>query len=103
MSMPRQPYLARKTSVGAAVSTVLDCGDWPLEVIEVFVKSDGAATFTVYGSATALAGEWRKTDEIAVNAGGSFEKHKGYANAYRFIKVECLSAGNHLVEIVGAS
>ena len=98
----RQLYLARKSSVAppAAVEATLDLGEWPLPHVEVYVKSDAAVTFTVYGSATGLVGEWRKVGVISVLA-PDFEDHAGYSNAYRHIKVECLAAGDHFVEIVG--
>jgi hypothetical protein len=59
--------------------------------IEVYAKSiAGSKTVNVYGSVDRT--NWRKCDTLTTDA-TTLEAHKGYNNAYRFIKLELVETG----------
>lgn len=87
------------TSTAAPLSLILDTGAYGGRVnVEVWVKSSGAADFIVYGSKDGT--NYRKTDTITLSSAG--EAHRGYNNAYRYIKVETSAANNNEIEIVSS-
>jgi len=94
-----KPIYARGSSTAAPLSVTLDTG--PMggrTIVEVWVKSSGAAEWGVYGSMDGT--NWRKTDTITLSAAG--EAHRGYFSAYRHIKVETTAAVDNEAEIVAA-
>jgi len=57
--------------------------------VEVWVKLGGAGDIKVYGSRN--GSDWRLVDSDSLSAAG--EWHKGYLNAYKYIKVEVPTTG----------
>ncbi len=92
-----QRYRKHATSTGAVLSVTLDTGEAPKNNVEIFVKSDGIATFTISGSSDDT--NFRKSTEINV-IGPDFEKNHGFSNAYRYVKVETTNVANNEIEIV---
>lgn len=85
------------SSIGAPLSVVLDTGEYGGRTkVEVWVKSDAAADFVVYGSRNGV--DFRAVDTLSLTAAG--ELHRGYENAYRYIKVETTAANTSEIEIV---
>lgn len=94
-----QPIYKRGSSTGAPLSVVLDTGEYGgRTIVEVWVKSSGAAEWGVYGSVDGI--NWRKTDTISLGTAG--EEHRGYFSAYRYVKVETAAAVDNEAEIVAA-
>ncbi len=92
-----QRYRKHDTSTGAVLSVTLDTGEAPKNNVEIFVKSDGIATFTISGSSDNT--NFRESTEINV-IGPSFEKSQGLSNAYRYVKVETTDVADNEIEIV---
>jgi len=87
------------SSVGAALTVTLDTGTYGgRSSIEVWVNSNGAATFTVQGSRDNV--NFRNTDTIVL--GGAGEAHRGYLNAYRYIRVTTVAVNNNEIEIAAS-
>jgi len=94
-----KPISASDSSTGAPLTVILDTGEWGGRIkVEVWVKSSGAADFIVSGSKDGI--EYRKTDTISLTSAG--EEHRGYDNAYRYIKVETTAANDNEIEIVAS-
>ncbi len=97
MSLALEAYSAYNSSTGAALTVDLDTGKYGGRLyVEVWVKSSAGATFTVYGSRNNA--DWRTVDTLVLAAAG--EAHKGYDNAYRWIRVATTTANNNEIEIV---
>jgi len=75
-------------------------GKGGLGLLEVWVKDDGEATFTIYGSCTGKDGTWRHIDELDLPHKGKTERHEGFMNAYPFIKVVNNSQTMSEIEII---
>ena len=76
-------------------------GQGGLAVTEIWVKSNVESEFLVYGSYNGTDGTWRLTDEISIpTRQGKYERHNGYFNAYRCLKVFVDAAGEHEIEII---
>ena len=91
-----------KASSPSAISAELDTeGYGGMGLLEVWVKSDAAATFTVEGSHTGQAGSYRWIEELALPYKSRTDRHKGYLNAYRFVKVSTDDVNTSEIEIVG--
>lgn len=71
-----------------------------LALIEIWVKCTDDATFTVYGSYDGTEGTWRAVDTLKVPHAGMDNRHEGYFNAYRYIKVETTDGSDSEIEIV---
>ncbi len=84
------------------LTVVMDTiGQGGLALMELWVKSDVESEFLVYGSHDGSDGTWRLTDEISIpTKQGKYEKHNGYLNAYRCLKVFVDGAGEHEIEII---
>lgn len=94
-----KPISTYGSSTNSPLSVVLDTGEYGGRVnVEVWVKSSGPADFNVYGSKDGI--NYRKTDTISLTAAG--EEHRGYGNAYRYIKVETTAANTSEIEIVAS-
>lgn len=94
-----KPLSAYQSSVASALSVTLDTGEYGGRLnVEVWVKSSAAATFVVSGSKDGV--NWRQTDTINLTAAG--EEHRGYGNAYRYIKVGTTAANDNEIEIVAS-
>lgn len=94
-----EPKSAYGSSTGAAITVDLDTGLYGgRTIVEVWVKSSAAATFTVYGSRNGT--DYRKIEDIIL--GGAGEEHRGYQNAYRYIRVSTSAANNNECEIVAS-
>lgn len=87
------------SSKGAALSVILDTLGVTAQIIKVWVKSDGAATFKIYGSQDGGTWTYCNAGEQIVLAGAG-EEHKVYFNAYRFIKVATTASNDNEIEIV---
>lgn len=92
------PKTAYNSSIGAELTVTLDTGVRGRSVIEVWVKSSAAATFTV--SSSKDGANWRTVDTISLAAAG--EDHRGYQNAYRYIQVSTPAANNNEIEITAS-
>jgi len=87
------------SSEGAALSVVLDTLGVTAQIIEVWVKSSGVATFNIYGSQDGVAFRLCDTNnKIELTAPG--EDHDVFYNAYRFIKVVTAAKNDNEIEIV---
>lgn len=96
---PFQPVSIYNSSTGAALTVMLDTGLYGgRTIVEVWVSSSAAATFTVAGSRDGT--NWRTVDTISLSAAG--EAARGYQNAYRYIQVSTTAANNNQVEIVAS-
>ena len=71
-----------------------------LGLLEVWVKDDAEATFTIYGSATGEDGTWRFIDELDVPHKGRTDRHEGFMNAYPFTRVVTDSETMSEIEII---
>lgn len=93
------PKHAYGTSAGTGLCVILDTGRIGGRIqVEVWVKSSAAAVFEVAGS---FDGEhYRTTDTIALTDAG--EMHRGYYNAYRYIRVSTPAKNNNEIEIVAS-
>lgn len=92
------PLSAYGSSVGQALSVSLDTGVYGRTTVEVWVKSSAAATFTVEASRDGT--NWRTVDTITLSAAG--EQHRGYQNAYRYVRVSTIAANNNEIELVAS-
>jgi len=90
---------AHGSSTASALSVVLDTLGVTAQIIEIWVKSSGVATFKIYGSQDGVAWTYCDTDDQIV-LGGAGEDHEVYHNAYRFIKVATTANNNNEIEIV---
>ena len=77
-------------------------GHGGLALCEIWVKDAGPTTFTVYGSDDGTDGTWRWIAELAVPYRGKDNRHEGYLNAYRFIRVSTPSQTESEIEIIAA-
>jgi len=94
-----QPISAYDSSVGAPLTVNLDTGPYGgRTIVEVWVKSSAAATFNVYGSRDGT--NWRLVDTITLSEAG--EEHRGYQNAYRYLRVSTSDANDNEIEIVAS-
>lgn len=90
---------ASNTSTGAALTVNLDTGSYGGRMnVEVFVQSSNTATFNVYGSVNGT--DYRLVDTISITGAGS--SHKGYNNAYRYIRVSTTAANDNTIEIAAS-
>jgi hypothetical protein len=91
----------RQTSTAAGLTTTLDTGLYGGRTnVEITVNSNAApTTFTVSGSADNV--NWTQVDTIQVTTANT-AVHKGYGNAYRYIKVATAAANNNTIEIVAS-
>lgn len=87
---------ATDTTVGAAISVVLDTGGRPF--FEVRVVSSGAGTFTVEGSTDGIV----YGNAFTIVLLGPGEDWDGGFNAFRYIRVTNPAALNHTVFIVAS-
>ena len=71
-------------------------GGYPFK--EIWIKNVGEAEFIVYGSFDSA--NWRQIDELNVPQGNRDNRHKGFSNAYRHIKVTVDSGNESEIEIV---
>ena len=93
------PMSIHNSSVGAALTVDLDTGLYGGRTnTEVWVQSSGAATFTVQGSRDNV--NFRNTDTIVLAVAG--QAHRGYLNAYRYIRVTTPAANNNEIEIAAS-
>jgi hypothetical protein len=92
-----RPVSAYNSSVAAALSLTLNLSTevYGRSLGEVWVKSSAAADFNVYGSRNGV--DWRLVDTISLAAAG--EEHRGYRNAYAYIKVETSATNDNEIEI----
>lgn len=94
-----QPLSAFGSSTAAGLTVTLDTGPYGGRLqVEVFVGSSAAATFTVAGSRN--NSDFRTVDTITLTASGN--AHRGYFNAYRYIRVSTAAANNNEIEIVAS-
>jgi len=82
----------------ALTVTVNPEGYGALPLKDIWVKSDGAVEFTVYGSYDGV--NWRQIDEITVPHANRDNRHKRLENAYRFIRVSTETVATNEIEIV---
>ncbi|MEW6573174.1 MAG: hypothetical protein AB1374_06025 [Bacillota bacterium] len=92
------PKSAYNSSSAAALTVTLDTGVHGRSVVEVWVKSSAAATFTVESSKDNT--NWRTVDTITLAGAG--EEHRGYSNAYRYIRVSTTAANDNEIEITAS-
>ena len=74
-----------------------------LALVEVWVKDVGEATFNVYGKCGCGKGDWRLVDQLTVPYNGKDNRHEGYFNAYRHIKVSTDSTTASEIEIIAGA
>jgi len=87
------------SSKGAALSVILDTLGITAQIIEVWAKSNGAATFNVYGSQDGVTYRLCDTNnKIELTVAG--KDHDVFYNAYRFIKVATTAENDNEIEIV---
>jgi len=87
------------SSIGAPLSVILDTIGVAAQIVEVWVKSNGAATFNVYGSQDGVTYRLCDTNnKIELTAAG--QEHDVFYNAYRFIKVATIAENDNEIEIV---
>jgi len=87
------------SSIASALSVVLDTLGVTAQIIEVWVKSNGAATFNIYGSQDGVTYRLCDTNnKIELTAAG--QDHDIFYNAYRFIKVVTTANNDNKIEIV---
>jgi hypothetical protein len=96
MIQTKQAFAVRDESTGGALSLVLDTGQFPKTSLEIYVASSDGATFDILGSMDGVT--YRKTGEMILTVAG--EKHSGFANAYRYVKVETDAVNDNVIEIV---
>lgn len=90
---------AYDSSKSAALSVILDTLGVTAQIVEVWVKSNGAATFNIYGSHDGVTYRLCDTNnKIELTAAG--QDHDVFYNAYRFIKVVTTAANDNEIEIV---
>lgn len=75
-------------------------GHGGLGLLEIWVKDAGTATFTVYCSHDGTDGTWRTIDTLTLPYNGKDNRHKGYLNAYGFIRISTTSENESEIEIV---
>lgn len=95
-------FWVRDSSNNSALSVEIDLANkGGLQLCEVWISSNVDATFSVYGSVDGT--NWRYIEDLILPNNGRTDKHVGYHNAYRYIKVSTDTVGNHEIEIaVGA-
>ena len=87
-----------KEALPAALSIQLDARGLGANLKDVWVKSDGEATFYIYGS---YDGEdLRLIDTLSVPVGELLSTHKTYHNAYPCIAVGTSAEASNEIEIV---
>ena len=89
-----------KEGIAAALTVsinLIDSGEFSLK--DVWVKSDEAADFIVYGSYDGV--NWRYMDTISVPDGERTEKHQTFVTAYPHIGAGTSKVANNEIEIVG--
>jgi len=92
------PSFAWDKSESAPLSVALDLnGQAGRTLVEIWVKSSGAADFYIEGSTGAL--DFRRLGILSVPAGGG-ENHEGFMNAYPIIRVMTEAANDNEIEIV---
>lgn len=92
-----EPKSVYNQSTAQALTTVLDTGQFGgRSQVEIWVKSSASAIFEVFGSRDGT--NWRKIEEISLSGAG--EKHLGYLNAYRHLKVATTAENDNEIEIV---
>jgi len=90
---------AYNASIAAPLTVDLDTGPYGgRTIVEIWVSSSAAATFTVYGSRDNA--HWREVDSITLT--GASEAHQGYSNAYRYIRVSTADANDNEIEITAS-
>lgn len=65
---------------------------------DVWVKSDGEATFIIYGSFNGVG--WRYIDELTVPDGERLSNHLSFRTAYPYIAVGTATVASNEIEIV---
>jgi len=75
-------------------------GHGGLAILEVWVKDVGEASFTILASYDGKEGTWREIDELLLPHNGKTSRHKGFLNAYNFIKVVNTSETESEIEII---
>lgn len=93
-----QRYREHDISASTLLEVILDTGQNAQPVVEVFVKSNAAATFVFSGSSDET--NWRENKDLEVVLAAAGEKVKVFSNAFRYIKVETVAANNNEIEIV---
>lgn len=91
-----QRFRKHNTSIALALSVTLDTGENPQPIVEVFIKSDDAATFVISGSSDDSV--FRTSQSVVFT--GANERSIGAQNAYRYVKVETTALNNNEIEIV---
>lgn len=94
-----RPLSAYGKSTNGPLSVSLDTGPHGgRTVLEVWVKSDVAAEFVIYGSSDGQS--WRRTETISLAQAG--EAYWGGFSAWRHVRVATEAIGNHEIEIAAA-
>ena len=87
------------SSEAETLSVILDTLGVTAQIIEVWVKSNGAATFNIYGSQDGVTYRLCDTNnKIELTKAG--QDHDIFYNAYRFIKVVTTAENDNEIEIV---
>lgn len=94
--MPELPVQNAITLTAEAGGVDLDTGG--RSNVEIFVTSDGAADFNLWGADDGRAWRLLVEDFISLSAAGN--RHRGYKSAYRWVNVGTATIGNHFIEIV---
>lgn len=89
---------AHNSSIGAPLSVVLDTIGVTAQIIEVWVKSNGAAIFYIYNSQDGITYRRSVSNKIELTAAG--EDYGVFYNAYRFVKVATTAKNDNEIEIV---
>lgn len=89
-----------KEGIAAALTLTLDMSDaGGFSLKDVWVKSDEAADFLVWGSYDGV--DWRYIDTISVPDGARTENHQTFVTAYPHVGAGTSTAANNEIEIVG--
>ncbi len=75
-------------------------GQGGLALLEIWLKSDISADFLLSESHDGSSGTWRDVETLSLPYKGVDNRHKGYLNAYHFIKVSTDDTGQHEIEII---
>ena len=90
-----------KAAAPSALSVEIDTeGHGGMGLLEIWVKSDGDVTYTIEGSHTGEDGDWRWIQELNLPYKARTDRHIGYFNAYRFVKVSTESVQQNEIEVV---
>lgn len=84
------------TAAPLSVTVNLNAANCGRSIMEVWVKSSAAATFYVQASRNNT--DWRTIDIIELTGAG--EEHRGYRNAYPYLKVYTDAANDNEIEII---